>query len=347
METAAVAIDWRGRLRRALPQIAIGAIIGSASLALAVRGVDWRAVRSALLHTRVSMLLFALASVATAISLSVVRWRLLFAPEHRRLSWRGLTGAILIGQTANLVIPARVGELARIYLVASRERVSKARVTATIVVEKVADLAVFAVAIGLVLVGMTMPEWMSRSGVAFVGLAAVLVIATVALTFWSEALLGLLERLALRLPAKWAGRVVGVAEAALGALRSLLDWRLGLVVWLLSAAILFASIATNYLVFGAMRLPLSPVAALFLTIVLRIGVAPPSLPGRLGLFQYLVVLALAMFGIDRTTALTYSFALYATAVVPVLITGVVSLFAFRWTNDSSVASQVSGVGDVR
>jgi len=211
----------------------------------------------------------------------------------------------------------------------------------------VADLAVFAVAIGLVLVGMTMPEWMSRSGVAFVGLAAVLVIATVALTFWSEALLGLLERLAVRLPATWAGRVVDVAEAALGALRLLRDWRLGLMVWLLSAAILFTSITTNYLVFGAMRLPLSPVAALFLTIVLRIGVAPPSLPGRLGLFQYLVVLALAMFGIDRTAALTYSFALYATAVVPVLITGVVSLFAFRWTNDSSVASQVPGVGDVR
>jgi len=80
-----------------------------------------------------------------------------------------------------------------------------------------------------------------------------------------------------------------------------------------------------------MRMPLPPVAALLLTIVLRIGVAPPSLPGRIGLFQYLIVLALAMFGVDRTAALSYSFALYAIAVVPVLIAGVTSLFAFRWS----------------
>lgn len=332
-----VGIDWRARLRGALPQIVIGAIIGSATLALAVRGVDWRAVKSALLHARVDVALLALAAVAVAIWLSVARWRLLFAPEHRHLSWRALAGAVLIGQTANIVIPARVGEIARIYLVGSRERVSKARVTATIVVEKVADLAVFAVSIALLLAGMTMPEWMSRSGVAFVGTAAVLVVATVALTFWSESLLRLVERLAERLPSKWRGRVVGVADAALGALRSLRDWRLGLGVWLLSGAILFVSIMTNYLVFVAMRLPLSPVAALFLTIVLRIGVAPPSLPGRLGLFQYLVVLALAMFGIDRSAALSCSFALYAIAVVPILIAGTVSLFAFRWTGDPEVA----------
>ncbi len=339
MENTEIEIDWRGRLRRALPQIVIGAVIGIATLMLAVRGVDWPAVRSALLHTRGSMIVLALLSVTAAISLSVVRWRLLFFPAHRQLSWRGLAGAILIGQTANIVIPARIGELARIYLVGSREGVSKAHVTATIVVEKVADLAIFAVAIGLALAGMAMPEWMARSGAALVAVAAVLVVATVALTFWSESLLRFLERLAEHLlPAKWARRTVGVADAALEGLRALRDWRLGLGVWLLSGAIFFLSVMNNYLVFEAMRLPLSPVAALFLTIVLRIGVAPPSLPGRLGLFQYLVVLALAMFHIDRTAALTYSFALYGTAVLPVLFAGVVSLFAIRWSPLPRVAA---------
>jgi hypothetical protein len=38
-----------------------------------------------------------------------------------------------------------------------------------------------------------------------------------------------------------------------------------------------------------------------------------------------------MFHIDRTAALTYSFALYGTAVLPVLFAGVVSLFAIRWS----------------
>jgi len=329
MET--VGLDWRGRIRAAIPQIVIGAIIGSGALALAVRGVNWRGVGDALMHTRGSMVAAALGSVAVALLLSVTRWWLLFAPEHRKMEWSALTGAILVGQTANIVVPARVGEIARIYLVGRRERVSKARVTATIVVEKVTDLAVFAVSIVLLLLAMTLPEWMSRSGVAFVGTAAVLLVATLALTFWSGALLRLVEALAKRLPHHWGARLIRVAEAALGGLRSLRDWRFALLVWILSAAILFVSIGTNYLVFLAMRMHLPPVAALLLTIVLRIGVAPPSLPGRIGLFQYLIVLALAMFGVDRTAALSYSFALYAIAVVPVLIAGVTSLFAFRWS----------------
>jgi len=324
-------LDWRARVRAAMPQIVIGAIIGTGAFALAVRGVDWRAVGDALLHTRGSMVALAFVSVSVAILLSVARWRILFAPEHRDLEWSALTGAILVGQTANIVIPARVGELARIYLIGRREQLSKARVTATIVVEKVTDLAVFAVSIVLCLVAMTLPSWMSRSGEALVATAAVFLAATLALTFWSGALLRLVEMIAARLPQAWGVRLVRVAEAALGGLRSLRDWRFALVVSLLSGAILLVSITTNYIVFLAMRMSLPPVAALLLTIVLRIGIAPPSLPGRLGLFQYLIVLALAMFGVDRTAALSYSFALYAIAVLPVLILGTVWLFAFRWT----------------
>lgn len=325
-------LDWRARLRSAVPQIVIGAIIGTGALVLAVRGVDWRGVGQAMLQTRGSMVLLALLCVAAGILLFVARWRMLFAPEHHGLEWSALTGAVLIGQTANIVIPARIGEIARIYLVGRREQVSKARVTATIVVEKVTDLAVFAVAIVLLLLGMSLPQWISRSGVAFVITSAVLLAAILVLTFWSGALLRFVEWVAERMSRRWGTRLVRVAEASLGGLRSLRDWRYALLVWILSVAILVISIATTYIVFLAMRLPLPPVAALLLTIVLRIGVAPPSLPGRLGLFQYLIVVALGMFGINRTVALSYSFVLYAVAVLPVLVAGVAWLFAFRWSS---------------
>jgi uncharacterized protein (TIRG00374 family) len=225
------------------------------------------------------------------------------------------------------------------YLVGRREGLSKAHVMATIVVEKVADLAMFAVSIGLLVVAMSLPDWMARSGVAFVWTAAILVAATVALTFWHDGILLLIERLALRLPRRWTHRVVRFAEAALSALRSLRDWRRGLLIWILSAAVLILSILTNYLVFVAMRLPLGLTAALFLAVVLRVGAAPPSLPGKIGLFHYLVVLALSLFGIDKTTALSYAFVLYAVAVLPVVIAGTASAFAIRWSPAPAVAHE--------
>jgi glycosyltransferase 2 family protein len=324
-------IDWRNRLRAAAPQMIVGAIIGTAALALAFRGVDWHAVGHALLHVDVRFTILALLSVAVSILLSVVRWWLLFTPDRQGKSWLALAAAILVGQTANMVIPARVGELARAYLIGTREHVSKTRVLATIVIEKVADLMVFAVSIVVLLVAMSLPEWMARSGVAFVGTTTAIVVATLALTFWSPQLLAMVGRLASRLPQPWGHRVVQFAHAAIGGLRSLRGWRLGGVIWLLSCAILLMSIATNYIVFQAVGLSLRPVAALFIAVVLRIGQAPPSLPGKIGLFQYLIVLALALFGVDQTTALTYAFALYAIAVLPVLVIGTACAIGFRWS----------------
>ena len=166
---------------------------------------------------------------------------------------------------------------------------------------------------------------MTRSGMVFVVTTAAALAVTLAFTFWSSPLLRIARRLASRLPERWALGLIRVVEAALSGLRSLRDWRFGAIIWLLSAAILIVSITTNYIVFKTLGLSLGPVAALFLTVVLRIGQAPPSLPGKIGLFQYLVVVALAAFGIDRTTALSYSFVLYAIAVLPVLV-------AFRWTS---------------
>jgi uncharacterized protein (TIRG00374 family) len=329
--TSTPEFDWRARIRKALPQMVIGAIIGSGALALAFRKVEWSGVATALRNTRPTAVIGGLVLVAVTLAFSTTRWWLLFAPDHRERNWFVLAGAILIGQTANVVIPARLGEIARMYLVGTREGVSKTRVGATIVVEKVTDLAVFAVCVGFLLLAMTLPAWITRSGTALTVTAAVLLVATLVLSFWSRSLLRLVEAIARHFPGRWPARLIAFSEAALSGLRSLRDWRAGLTIWFLSAGVLFFSIAVNYVLFGAMGLSLSPVAAVFLTVVLRIGEAPPSLPGKIGLFQYLVIIALAAFGVDRTTALTYSLLLYAVGVLPVLVAGIACIFAFRWS----------------
>jgi len=333
MESATpIEFDWRDRVRRSMPQIAIGAVIGGAALALAFRHVEWSAVASALRATRPSLIFTALLLVVVTLAVNTTRLWLLFAPDHRDRNWFVLAGAILIGQTANVVIPARLGELARMYLVGTREGVSKTRVGATIVVEKVTDLAVFALCVGYLLVAMTLPSRMAHSGAALAVTAAILATAILLLSFCGGALLRLVEAIARHFPDKWSARLIAFTEAALSGLRSLRDWKAGLTISLLSVAILFFSISVNYVLFAAAGLSLSPLAAIFLTAVLRVGEAPPSLPGKVGLFQYLVILALGTFGVDRTLALTYSFVLYAVAVLPVLLAGIACVFAFRWSS---------------
>jgi hypothetical protein len=84
------------------------------------------------------------------------------------------------------------------------------------------------------------------------------------------------------------------------------------------------------LLFAAFGLSLPFAAALFTLVVVQVGTAPVSTPGNIGVFQFLVVLALGAYGVDRPVALAYSLMLYAIALLPkVLIGAFVIVTAFR------------------
>jgi uncharacterized membrane protein YbhN (UPF0104 family) len=71
-------------------------------------------------------------------------------------------------------------------------------------------------------------------------------------------------------------------------------------------------------------------ATLLVLIGLMAGIAVPSVPGRIGIFEYICVLALAVFGIKQTQALTYGILLHAVVFLPVLVLGVLALLRLSW-----------------
>jgi hypothetical protein len=80
-------------------------------------------------------------------------------------------------------------------------------------------------------------------------------------------------------------------------------------------------VATNYIVFLAMSMALPLVAALFLLAVLQVGGAVPSSPGKVGVFQYLCMLALSFFSVERSVTLGCSLVLYLVVFLPPLLLG--------------------------
>ncbi len=83
------------------------------------------------------------------------------------------------------------------------------------------------------------------------------------------------------------------------------------------------AVATNWLVGRALHLPVSWAAAWLLLVVLQASaVAPiPTSPGRVGLFHYLCVLSLAVFGIERGAALSYGLVLHLLVYLPMAVIG--------------------------
>jgi uncharacterized membrane protein YbhN (UPF0104 family) len=262
-------------------RIVIGALLGVAGLWLALRGVPRSALGHVLSAADPVWAGAALGATLLALGAVGVRWRLLLLPAA--VPTRVLLRATIVGQMLNILLPLRLGEVARVYAASTHGGVSLATVAASVAVEKGLDLAVFGVASVTLVLSALVPAHLLGAG-------RYLVLPGVAVT----------------------GLLVAVAAGYLKVRPRALVW---------SIVIFGLSAAANQLLLVAFGLALPLSAGVAILVVLQAGSVPPSLPGRIGIYNYLTVVTLGMYGVDRTVAATYSIALYLIAFVPKLILG--------------------------
>jgi hypothetical protein len=71
--------------------------------------------------------------------------------------------------------------------------------------------------------------------------------------------------------------------------------------------------------------------ALFVLVVLQGGVSVPSTPGKIGVFQYLCVFALGVFGVSPAVSFSYGLVLYALVVGTMGIWAALALWQRSWS----------------
>ena len=320
--------SWRGRARQMWGQanirgirVALGTGLSLLCLWLAFRDVPVSQIVAALGRVDGRLVTLSIGLTLAGTLARAARWKLLYYPDHKSLNGLKLSEALFISQMLNIVIPARLGEVARLYFMGQIEARSKAHTLGTILVEKWLDVLALLVLMFLVPVSVSLPAWFQDSKGSLIVLAIVFFSVTLTLSYGKDWLLAWLESTARFLPQDWRARIqrtVGLALTSLDVLRS--PW-VGLQLQGWSFLIWSMGILANYIVFLALGLALPFSAALFLLVVLQVGTAVPSAPGKLGVFQYLCILALAPFGVGKSTALIYSVLLYLVAFGPLLLLG--------------------------
>lgn len=282
---------------------------------------------------RADAVLLTLALVITALTyvIRAWRWQSLLAPIGRTRFVNAFTTTV-IGFAASALLPARAGEVMRPYLLARREGLNSASAFATIVLERLLDLAtvlllfsafVFTVGPGVITGD---PGQLARVKLGG-GLAAVAAIGGLAVLF---ALAGHPERLgraALRvervLPARLARLVARLVETFARGLavmrhpaRLLMALALSFPMWMAIAAGIWLTSRAFHITF--------PYAASFLVMtILVVGVAAPT-PGAIGGFHLAYQFAVTtFFGADADRATGAAIVLHAISFVPVTVLGVV------------------------
>ncbi|HYK90475.1 MAG TPA: lysylphosphatidylglycerol synthase transmembrane domain-containing protein [Acidobacteriota bacterium] len=316
---------WRDAGQGTIARVILGSVLGILALWLATRRVDWGLLRESLRGIRYEFAVLALLINLATLPAQAVRWRILFYPDDRHLPMTPLFKGVVLAQMLNILVPARLGEVARVYALGTQPNIGRIRILSTIVVEKVLDLCAVAASVTLLLFAVSLPGWLRDSGRVLLAGSALILAAGFILLRRGDKLTGWCERQAAKLSGRWGEVLSRLGRSTLDGFSALRHTHSNIRLWTITIVIMLLAAATNYVLFLAFgfRLPLT--AALFLLIVLQVGVAPPSLPGKIGVFNYLVVLGLSVYSIDGSVAFSYSIVLYAVAFLPKIILGSVIL----------------------
>jgi uncharacterized protein (TIRG00374 family) len=251
------------------------------------------------------------------------RWQLELRPLAR-LPLGTLWVVASVAYMAINVLPVRVGEVVRPWLLSRRSNVSFSNVVGNLIVEKTMDSAVivFYILLGL-LTTENLPTWVRRGALfpagAFVALAALV------LLLWWRGEQVVDRGIARLLPARLRAGVLGVARAIVDGMRVLGDPRLVAAVFAVSLALWFLPILSSWIMIQAFGLDVPFNAALIVFIFIGFGTALPQAPGMIGTYQYACVLALGLFGVPQPQALAYGLALNAIQLTTLVAQGLVAL----------------------
>lgn len=244
----------------------------------------------------------------------------------RALSWRTILGPIIPywrvfdalneGYLLNNVLPFRLGEVGRAYLISHGQKITAPQALSSVLVERVIDLCMIIGMLGAFLPLIAGQTWTRQA-------------AWVSLVFTSAALGGLFfiarqRDLVLRLVRWGLGRIPGLdtgpweerAHAFIDGMAALQDARRFASAAFWSAmAWVCAGVGSSALLF-AFNLPGVDSGnflhwGFFVLVISGLGVALPSAPASAGVFELAVMAALSVFNIDGAPALSYALMFHA------------------------------------
>lgn len=284
--------------RRWLP----GVLISIVALFVLFRLANWQDLGLAFQSIRLWNLLIALVLTLASLVVRSAAWKALLADRPKLLDAFSI---ICQGYLLNNLFPLRLGEIGRAVFMGKKIEVSPFHVLSTIIIERAFDLGIAAILLLSTLPLAIGADWAQAVATVTLTLVGIGFAALFLMARFSEQVHNLMTRLGQRW--QWFQRLVLpridslldglVALKSIGQFLKVLFWiMLTWVIWVL--------------IYYVMLLPVAPQAPLwwaaFADSILALGVAIPSAPAALGVYEASMVAALSILGISYSVALGYA-----------------------------------------
>ena len=246
------------------------------------------------------------------------------------MRWKPVWHATAIGFMANNILPARAGEVARVYAGSRLVGIPFTASLGTAAVDRVFDGLIVILLMAVAIASADFPATITVGGASISTVAAVTgagFILVLAFLFFlvhapREGLSWIASALRRALPgrvAEWVVRVTRGFIEGLSILRAPRDFARvvvwSLAVWLINGAAFYL----GFLAFHFNGLPLT--APLLLQGIVAIGVAIPSSPGFFGLFEAGSRVSLGLYGVPGVSAASFALGTHIGWFVPITALG--------------------------
>ncbi|MBT5876806.1 MAG: flippase-like domain-containing protein [Candidatus Latescibacteria bacterium] len=307
-------------------QFVIGIGISIVLLVIVFWQTDRQALWEACLAANYWYIVPSVAVTFVCMWLRALRWRLLFAPI-KKIGIHSLFSATMIGFMANNLLPARLGEFVRAYVIGRHENVPKTASFGTIVVERVFDgLVLISFLILSVLTNSELPDLVVYSGYIFGTIYLLALAFLMMLVLKPDTGLRILDLFLNLVSDSLATRVRGLIRSFMAGLEALRSFTRIVMILLMSFLLWCVFALSIHYGLLAFNLELPFMGSLLMMAILGFGVTIPSSPGYVGTFQASCVIGLAIFSVSRSEALSFSIVYHASQYIPVTLVGLVYLW---------------------
>ena len=265
--------------------------------------------------------------LATALSmvqypLRAIRWKYLLLPR-KKIKFHSLLSATMIGFMANNLLPARLGEFVRAYMISRKEQISKSSAMATIVLERIFDgLALLAILL-FVFHSFSFPGWVVVIGWWATGIFAFVFAFLVSMTLWPNGFAGAISSIGTLFSQRVKKRAESLILRFISGLDILHDRRLVLITLVLSLIHwLFLGWCLG-IALDSFHIELPRTGPYFVLSIVALGLSIPSSPAFIGTFQWLTERALAVYEVPKDLSLSFSSVFLLTSFIPTTLIGII------------------------
>ena len=307
-------------------QVIVGVIISIICLYFAFRGINIKESIEIVKNIDVVYFLISLVLSVLIIALRGLRWEC-FIPLKKPIKKRTIVMATYIGYMGNNILPAKLGEVARAYILGVKEDVSKSALIASVVTERLFDVITGGVILTLSVIFIpNLPKQVTYAAFALFIFSIVGILVLIFLVWKREFAHKVFHKIFGILPKNIGDKLIEFSCNFIDGIGFKNDPKHIFLIFLYTALYLIGQILTISFLMAAFNIKASVMIALFMFAVGGFGFAVPSAPSGIGPFEWAIVFGLSLIGVEKNIAFPYALVYHMMGILPIVIIGFIFLF---------------------